>query len=202
MTTALLVRHAHCAPVGWKIAGRATGVPLDAEGVRQAARLGERLRHLPLAAVVSSPLERAARTAAAIARPHGLPVACDEAWIEVDFGEWTGMELAALEHDVRWRRWNHFRGGTRAPGGELMIEVQARAVTALALLAEQHHDAIVAVVSHADVLRAVLAYYLGMSLDHLPRLELAPASVSAIELGEWGARVVLVNDGEGELPDG
>ncbi|HEX5830224.1 MAG TPA: histidine phosphatase family protein, partial [Gemmatimonadaceae bacterium] len=191
MTTALLVRHAHCEPVGRRVAGRAAGVPLDAEGRRQAARLGERLRHLPLAAVVSSPLERAAWTAVAIARPHGLTVVCDEAWSEVDVGEWTGMELTALEHDERWRRWNHFRGGTRAPGGELMIEVQARAVAALARLADQHRDAMVAVVSHADVLRAVLAHHLGMSLDHLARLELAPASVSAIEIGEWGARVVM-----------
>lgn len=197
MTTVLLVRHAHCEPVGRRIAGRAPGVPLDVEGRRQAAVLAGRLRALSLAAVVSSPLERARETAVAIAAPHGLTVACDPAWTELDFGAWTGRDLAALDDDEHWRRWNRFRAGTRAPGGELMLEAQARAVAALAGLAERHPEDVVAVVSHADVLRAVLAHYLGMSLDHLLRLEIAPASVSALELGPWGARVVLLNGTEG-----
>lgn len=142
----------------------------------------------------SSPLERARETAAAIAGPQDLEVAEATGLNEVDFGEWTGRSFADLEGDERWGRFNSARSITRIPGGEMMLEVQARAVAELLSLAEHHREAVVVAVSHGDVLRSVLAFVLGLSLDQMHRLEVDPASVSTIEVQPWGARVLAIND--------
>jgi len=194
MTTLLLVRHALCDPVGTAIAGRATGVMLNAAGETQAARLGSRLRALPIEAVYSSPLERARQTAAPIAAARHVEVELLEGVGEIDFGEWTGRTLVELDGGIGWRRFNSFRSGTRVPGGELIVEVQARAVAALGALRERHPDGVVAVVSHGDVIKAALAYYLGMPLDLMQRLDIDPASTSTLVLDADGVRVLRLND--------
>src|SRR4051794_13712312 len=97
MTTFLLIRHAHCDPIGHAIAGRAAGVHLNRRGRAEADALGTRLSELAITAVYSSPLERALETAAAVAKPHGLRVETAAGLIEVDFGEWTGRTLADLD---------------------------------------------------------------------------------------------------------
>jgi len=199
MTTVLLVRHATCDPVGKSIAGRAEGVHLNAEGEQQARRVAARLREVPVAAIYSSPLERARETAEHIARGRDLRVESFDAVAEIDFGEWTGCALGALAALPAWRRFNSFRSGTRIPGGELIAEVQARTVAGLASLRDRHPDATVAVVSHADVIKAALAYYLGTPLDLMQRLEVAPASISAVALDAEGVRILALND-RGEPP--
>jgi len=199
MTTVLLVRHAMCDPVGKSIAGRAEGVHLNAEGEQQARRVAARLREVPVAAIYSSPLERARETAEHIARGRDLRVESFDAVAEIDFGEWTGCALGALAALPAWRRFNSFRSGTRIPGGELIAEVQARTVAGLASLRDRHPDATVAVVSHADVIKAALAYYLGTPLDLMQRLEVAPASISAVALDAEGVRILALND-RGEPP--
>lgn len=199
MTTRfLLVRHATCHPVGVSIAGRAPGVSLDVDGRAEAARLADALRAAPIEAIYTSPLERARETADAIARVHHLPVQQCDAFTEIDFGEWTGCTFDALAADERWRRFNTFRSATRIPGGELITEVQLRAVRGLEQLRRAHADGTVVVVSHADVIRAVLAYYLGMPLDLMLRLEIAPASTSVLHLDDWGATIARVNELPGE----
>jgi broad specificity phosphatase PhoE len=193
MTTVLLVRHATCDPVGRSLAGRAPGVVLNATGRAQAAWLAESLLGAPLAAVYSSPLERATETAWAIADGAGREVVVDARLTELDFGHWTGQALDALQPSDDWRHFNSFRSGTRPPSGELMLEAQARIVGALLDLRGTHDGELVAVVSHADVIRAALSHFLGMPLDLASRLEIAPASVSAIEVHAWGARVLRIN---------
>lgn len=198
MTTFLLVRHATTDPVGRWLAGRAPGVHLNLEGRAQARWLAERLAGSPVAAVYSSPLERARETAAALAERAGLPVATCDALTEIDVGEWTGCTFATLASDDRWHRFNTFRSGTRPPGGETMQEVQTRAVTALLALAE-HYGAgvVVAVVSHADVIKGVVAHVAGIPLDLAHRLEIATASVSVVTITPDGARLVRLNDHDG-----
>ena len=193
MTTFLLVRHATCDPVGTRLTGRAAGVSLNAEGREQAARLATWLAPVPLGAVYAGPLERTQETAAYLAGPRALRVTPHDAFTELDFGEWTGREIASLADDDHWRRFNAFRSATRPPGGELMLEAQARAVAALHALASRHPGETVAVVSHADVLRAALAYFAGAPLDLFLRLEISPASVSTLALHDWGAQLRAVN---------
>jgi broad specificity phosphatase PhoE len=162
--------------------------------------LGTRLGRLPIAALYSSPLERALETAQPLAQSLGLTVQAAPGLTELDFGEWTGRTLAELAPLPLWKQFNSFRSGTRIPGGELMSEVVARARRELENMEEEHHAAIVAAVSHGDVIRGLLADFLGLSLDLLHRLEVAPASVSAIRMDGRTARVLAVNWHAGGLP--
>jgi len=146
-----------------------------------------------LRGVYTSPLERARETAETIARPHGLSVQVLYELGEVRLGEWEGEVIADLDSREEWRRYNTFRMGVRAPGGELMIETQTRMVRALIDLAARHRDQLVAVVSHGDPLRCAVAAFMGIPLDLLLRFEIEPASVSVLELGPWGARVLRLN---------
>jgi probable phosphoglycerate mutase len=198
MATYLLIRHALCDPVGRAIAGRTPGISLNVEGEEQARALAARLSSLKVDAVYSSPLERAVETARPVAERQGLSVQCLEGLNEIDFGEWTGKTLAELEPVAAWRNFNSYRSGSRIPNGESMPEVIARATRELEGLQRSHGSgALVAVVSHADVLRGMIAHLLGMPLDLLLRLELNPASVSIVELQDYGPRLLLLNRTEG-----
>ena len=110
------------------------------------------------------------------------------------FGAWTGRRIAELESEPRWRLFNQYRSGTRAPAGELMVESQARIVTELECLKARHPGETIAAVSHADIIRAALVYYLGLPIDLHQRIEISPASFSILELNDWGPRVLKLNE--------
>lgn len=195
-TTFVLVRHAHYPAIGGFITGHGAGHTLDEEGREQARALAERLRSLPLAAVYTSPLERAVETAELLAAPHGRVVRTDQGLIELDPGEWTGAtfaELEAMGSDSPWRRFNMFRSGTPPPRGEHAAALQARMVAALDRLRTAHRGEMVAVVSHGDPIRTVLCYYLGIPLDLSLRVEIDLASVSILALHDAGPRLLLLN---------
>lgn len=118
---------------------------------------------------------------------------------EIGVGEWEGLAMPALDRRDDWRRFNAFRSGTRPPGGELMVETQARMIRQLDRLRARHPDATVAVVSHGDPLRAAVAWFLGVPMDLIFRFEIATTSVSVIEIHDWGARVLCLNH-TGERP--
>lgn len=199
MTRFLLIRHGSTAAVGRRLAGRTPGVHLDARGRRQADALARWLsapRHAGegIAAVCCSPLERALETATPIATLLGLEPSPREEFQELDFGEWTGRGIAELREDARFHHFNTMRGSARVPGGESMPEAQARMLRGLQALRERHPNGAVVVVGHCDPLRATIAHFLGIPLDLMLRFELAPASLSTIDLGEDWVRVVSVND--------
>jgi probable phosphoglycerate mutase len=179
--------------------GWAPGWHLNENGRRQAERLGERLKALPIRAIYTSPLERAVETADAIAGAHGLQPQKDADFGEFHAGEWQGVSLEDLGKRDDWRRFNTIRSLTRAPGGEIAVETQARVVRKIHELAGRHDGETVAIVSHGDPLRAGIAYFLGIPLDMLLRFEVHPASLSVVELGEWGSKVLCVNDRGGQL---
>ena len=198
MTTFLLIRHALCDPVGKSIAGRTPGIHLNDAGRGQAMALARRLSTLPMAAVWSSPLERAVETAQPFAGIRGLPVVQDQRLTEVDFGEWTGRRLTELDGLPRWHEFNERRSSTRIPGGEIMDEVVRRS---LGMLEEIHHTPdltgrLVAVVSHGDVLRSLVAHCIGMDPDAIHRIEIAPASVSILQTEDRTWRLLLLNSTE------
>jgi probable phosphoglycerate mutase len=193
MGTFLLVRHGLTDEVARTLSGTADGVRLNAAGRAQAAGTAARLENIRLAAVVSSPLERARETALPIADSHHLDVEVMPAFGELEFGEWTGADLQGLSSDERWRRFNTARSVTRPPKGESMLDVQRRAMTALLdLNARFEHESVV-IVSHGDVVRAILLYCLGMPIDFVHRVEVSPARISIVEMYADGPRVLQVN---------
>jgi broad specificity phosphatase PhoE len=167
--------------------------------------LATRLDSLPISSIYSSPLERAVETAEPLARRLGVKVLPLTGLNEVDFGDWTGLTLVALSEIAGWREFNIHRSTTRIPNGEIMPEVVARASGELDRIRLQHGSELVAVVSHGDVLRGLLAHSLGMPLDLLHRLEVDPASVSVLSYNGGAARVLLMNSTEewsGEVTSG
>lgn len=194
MTTFLLIRHATHSLVDHTLAGQMPGVHLNAQGQRQAQRLAERLSHLPIRAIYSSPMERAVQTAEPLAAYFNLEVHCDQGFIEIDFGEWTGRRFDELSSDPRWQHWNTFRSSAPLPNKGMMVEVQARTIAALEGLHQQHPDQVVAIVSHSDVIKAAIAHYLGVHLDLFQRIEISPASVNVVAVHDWGAQVIRLND--------
>ncbi len=187
----LLIRHAPTAETGSRLTGRLPGVGLSADGRHSAARLAERLEGLRLDALYTSPQQRCRETARAIGGPAGLTPVSYRSFAEVDYGTWMGRSLASLRRTKLWRQLFVAPSRVRFPGGESLAEVQARAVAAVEELAARHPRHTVAVVSHGDVIKAVLAHYLGIHLDLFQRLAVGPATVAALELPEVGAPFVL-----------
>ncbi len=193
-TTFLLIRHAEHDRVDAVLTGRETGVHLSPHGQAQAERLAQYLGDARIAAVQSSPRERALETAAPIAAAVGLPCQTAAALDEIDFGEWSGRSFDELECDPRWHAWNRARGESRPPGGENMDEVQARLVHHLRRLAAAHSGHNVVVVSHGDVIKAVLLHLLGAPWDAIGRIEIATASISTVVIGDWGGTIIAINE--------
>jgi broad specificity phosphatase PhoE len=203
VTTFFLVRHAAHDLLGKAMAGRAPGVALNEQGRLQAERLVDWLSAKPIAAIYSSPQQRARETAAPLAAHRGLAVQVDDAFDEIDFGDWTGLPLERLRAEgERWRTWVEQKSIACPPGGEPFACVQRRAMAGLEYLAKMHPDETVCVVSHGDILKAVLASILGMLLDHLERLEIAPASLSIVAVGPSWSQVKLINaqNNWGQIP--
>ena len=193
MTTIFLVRHAAHDRLGKVLTGRMPGVSLGAEGRRQSERLAERLSREEIAAVHASPLERAQETARPVAERIGVELQAHDAVNEIDFGEWSGKNFDALRGDPHWDAWNNQRAVTRPPSGETMLEVQSRAVGHMERLARDYPKSGAVVVSHGDVIKAVIAFYLGLAVDGIQRFEVSPASVSTLVVGTWGAKLLSLN---------
>jgi probable phosphomutase (TIGR03848 family) len=190
----VLVRHGVTDQTGVRLYGQGPGVHLSARGREQAEALAERLRAVRPAAVYSSPLERCRETAGPIAAAAGVDVRTERGLLETDLGTWTGKTFGQVRRARLWRRILAVPSTGRFPGGESLAEVQARTVRALESIAERHRRRTVVVVTHGDPIRLALAHVAGMHLDHFQRLEVAPASISVVAMGEGGPRVLRVND--------
>ena len=204
MTTVLLVRHGRTtANTAGVLAGWTEGVGLDDTGETQVKALANRLGAVPLAAVVTSPLQRARETAALLLEGRdGIPRHEDERVGEVRYGDWSGRELKKLAKDPLWKVVQSHPSGMTFPGdeGESMRGMQQRAVDAVrdwnARLGE---DAVYVVVSHGDVIKGVLADALGMHLDQFQRLVVDPGSVSVVTYTPLRPFVIRTNDVGGDL---
>jgi probable phosphomutase (TIGR03848 family) len=207
MATVILVRHGRStANVSGMLAGRQSGVHLDDVGEEQAARAGARIAAVPLAGLVTSPLERCRQTAQAIGRAHpGKPRArTDRGLLECDYGEWQGRSIKDLSREKLWKSVQSQPSRVGFPGGETMPEMQARAVAAVRgrdaeMEVEHGPDAVWVAVSHGDPLKAVLADALGMHLDLFQRLHVDPGSVSIVHYADTHPYVLAVNSHEGDL---
>lgn len=207
MATLILARHGRTtANATGVLAGRAKGVRLDETGVAQARAAGERLASLPLAAIVTSPLERCRDTAREVARlqPNGTSVAPEKRLLECDYGSWTGRELKTLAKEPLWATVQAHPSAAVFPEGESMAQMMARSVAAARewdarVEAEHGPDAVWLAVTHGDVIKAVLADALGMHLDLFQRIAVDPASLSVVRYTPLRPFVLSVNSVAGDM---
>jgi probable phosphomutase (TIGR03848 family) len=198
--TVILLRHGRStANTAGVLAGRNPEVALDEHGQEQAKTLVGRLAQVPLAALVSSPLQRCQDTLTPLAQARELEVTVDDRFVEMDYGEWTGRELRTLAKESLWKVVQAHPSAAVFPGGEGMAAMQARAVAAVrewdAKLATEHSAAVLWLVcTHGDLIKAVLADALGVHLDSFQRIVAHPCSVSAVTYTETRPFVQRIND--------
>jgi probable phosphoglycerate mutase len=195
MPLLLLIRHGENDYVKTgRMAGRLPGVHLNERGRQQTRELAESLAQAPIKAIYSSPLERALETAAPLAERLGLKIDVRPGLLESNLGEWAGMELKAARKLPEWKIVQNAPSRFRFPGGESFIEMQARLVSEIEALIRGHKDnELIACVSHADPIKLVVAYYMGMPLDHFQRLGCDTASVTMLMLGDRGVALLKLN---------
>lgn len=190
----LLIRHATAEYKPGRLYGWTPGVHLSAQGRDEAKMLAGRLEGVRLKALYSSPLERCVETAEAIAGGRRLDVKIVEKLGEVRYGSWQGRTYRSLVKTPLWRTVQLVPSQATFPGGESLLELQRRGVEAIEDIRRAHRRGVVAAVSHADMIKAILAHYLGLHLDLFQRINVEPASVSAIALGNGFPRVLRIGD--------
>ena len=194
MARLVLVRHAPTTETGKTLYGRLPGHPLSEKGMQMAAELADRLASLKVAAVYTSPLQRAVQTAEAVARRQRKPVLPHDGLIEVDYGKWSGRSLRSLYKLKAWRTVVTTPSRVTFPDGESLLGAQTRMVRTCQDLASRHRNQWVLAVTHADTIKAALSHYLGQPLDLFNRIAVAPASVSVLDLPESGPpRIITLN---------
>ena len=201
MPTLILVRHGRStANTSGVLAGRTPGVALDERGAAQAAALPARLAQLPLAAVVSSPLQRCQETVQPLldARP-GLPLHTEDRISECDYGDWSGRKLAELGDQPLMEIVQQHPSAAAFPGGESMRAMQARAVDAVRdwndrIEAAHGPEAAYVMCSHGDIIKALVADALGMHLDLFQRISVDPCSVTAVRYTRLRPYLVRLGD--------
>lgn len=191
----LLIRHAAHSHLGTILSGRTPGIALSTEGEVQAATLVQAIGAVSIDAIHASPVQRAQETARAIAASRrDMLVETVPALDELDFGDWAGRAFVELASDSRWGFWNDARETATAPGGESMVQAQVRAWRHIEQTAAALPERIVAMVTHCDIIRAVIAKALGLRLNDIHNFDVAPASVSRLIVGPWGAKVLSLNE--------
>jgi phosphoserine phosphatase len=169
MIRIILIRHGSTAwNTGERSQDRFRGIvdlPLAADGLQQAEATARRLVNLPLAAVYTSPLQRARRTAEIIAGPHQLAVQPLPGLSSMDYGDWAGLLYTEVAH--RWpdlyRNWRRNPFSVTIPGGESTASLMERAVAALHQALSLHQDNItLALVSHQAVIKALICALAGL----------------------------------------
>lgn len=193
MTTFFMVRHALTEHTGKRLSGWMEGISLTEQGREQAETVAGSLSGVDLEAIYSSPIERTNETARAIAAIHSMRVQTRRGLGEVEYGGWTNRPLRALMRTKLWTTVQRFPSGARFPDGESLREVQVRALTEIERIAEDHPKGNVCCVSHGDVIKLVLAHYLGVHIDLFQRIVVAPASVSVFSLSERGPAILSLN---------
>jgi probable phosphoglycerate mutase len=193
----LLIRHGRST---WNAAGRVQGIadpPLDDLGIEQANRIAERLKDQPIAAIYSSPLQRARLTAEIIGQKFPvLPVAIDDRLKEIDVGVMTGLvwdEIAA-QHPEFASRWHEEGWAAAIEGGETQAAFRARVTAAMQVIVDQHADQSVAVVAHGGTINAYLSTRLNLSLTRRSPFHFGNTSLSVVEINQRSFEIVTLND--------
>ena len=188
-----LVRHGAHSLIDRVLVGRMEGVPLSEEGRRQAYSLNRRLGTRRVTGIYTSPSQRARETAEIVAERIGLTPEVTTRLDEINFGSWTGRTFSQLDADPGWRYWNEARSRARPPGGETMGEAQARALRFISEAHRARPGSTIVMVTHAEIIRAVVLHCLAWPLDAWAGVDIAPASVTTLDIRPSGSALVSLD---------
>lgn len=210
VTTVLLVRHGRTsANATGVLAGWTPGVRLDERGIKQAESLASKLADVALTRIVTSPLERCRETSEIIALENAFNplVEADERLAECRYGDWTGKKLKKLARHPLWRTVQEAPSSVHFPGddAESLLNVSRRANEAVRYWvsvsqpSRKNPNPVLVLVSHGDVIKAILADALGMHLDMFQRIIVDPCSVSIVRYTQMRPFVVATNSVDVDL---
>ena len=199
----VLIRHAHSqANARGVLSGRLPNISLSEKGMKQSHELAARLGSFPISGIRISPMQRCHETIApwlsALPKSSLKFLVKDENLTEVDYGSWSGKKLS------RNKLWKTVQGNPSAmyfPEGEGLAHMQQRAMTAVHESLNVKRSGVAVLVSHGDVIKAIVASALGMHLDDFQRIVIDPASVTILDYSNGKARLTLMNDSRSVLHD-
>jgi broad specificity phosphatase PhoE len=183
----IIVRHGESE---WNRIGRYQGqrdAPLSELGVRQAEALARRLTHEPIDVIFASGLQRAAKTAEAIARHHpDVPFLLEPALLEINHGDWEGLmaEEVIDRYGEGLREWRSHPTRAQMPNGESFSNILKRVLDFKDRLCSDYYGRNVLISTHDVVVKILVADALGMNMDRINRIWVTNASISVIEYGE------------------
>ncbi|MCA1838955.1 MAG: histidine phosphatase family protein [Actinobacteria bacterium] len=193
----ILVRHALTPMTGKKLSGWLPGINLSDEGREQAKATAARLSDIKIDAAFTSPLERCVQTAEIILQGRDMSATILEDLGEIKYGQWEGRSLASLYKTKAWKQLKSRPADFRFPGGETIREAQVRGMRAIEAIRTKKQGKVVLVFSHADMIRILVAGYLGLALDLYDRISVWPATATVMQLGEGQARLLKLAEGDG-----
>lgn len=193
MTIFYLVRHGVTSHTGHRLSGRMPDIHLSEAGMSEAEVVATSLAKVRLKSIYSSPIDRCIETARTIANKHRLVVRTRKDLAEVEYGTWTNKSLKTVARTKLWSSVQKWPAGTRFPEGESFVEIQSRGVAVLEDLRARHPKDRICVVSHGDVIRLVMAHYMGIHLDLFQRILVTPASISVLSVTDSGPVVLTLN---------
>ena len=203
MPKIVLIRHAHStANAAGVLSGQLPNVHLSKSGQEQAERLAERLGKLTIAQVQVSPMDRCSETLAPWLTKYGkgVTVTLEPNLVEVDYGKWSGKKLATLSRAKLWRKVQGQPSAVTFPDGESLARMQVRAMqTVHDFFASDQEMTIM--VSHGDVIKAIVASSMGMHLDDFQRIVIDPASITILESNGGAIRLTRLNDSDSSVSE-
>jgi probable phosphomutase (TIGR03848 family) len=195
MTVLMLIRHGENDYLKQnRLPGHLPDIHLNTHGREQAEALAESLKTLRIRAIYSSPLERAIETAEPLAQRLGLAIQLRPGLTDTNVGDWEGRLLKDLRKLPLWKQVQEMPSQAHFPGGESILETQKRVVREIDIICQVHKPKeMVAVVFHADPIKAVLAHFLGLPLDNFQKLWVATGSLSVLRVGKSGGVLAALN---------
>lgn len=197
MTKVLLIRHADTDNVDETLAGRIDS-PLNEEGITQSLRVAEALKNIKLSAIYASPLIRTQQTAEPLAKLLDLDILINHGLNQVNFGLWQGLSFEELIQDSNWKVFQENPAIAKVPGGEDGFLVRKRVSAAiLELISHYPDEAVIALFSHGSIIRHSISYFIGLPLENLNQIRIAPASISTLSISNGKGKLLHLNQ---ELP--
>ena len=203
MPKIVLIRHAHStANAAGVLSGQLPNVNLSKSGQEQAERLAERLGKLTIARVHVSPMDRCSQTLAPWLAKYGkgVTVTLEPNLVEVDYGKWSGKKLATLSRAKLWRKVQGQPSAVTFPDGESLAQMQVRAMQSVHDFFASDQEMTI-MVSHGDVIKAIVASSMGMHLDDFQRIVIDPASITILESNGGAIRLTRLNDSDSSVSE-